>query len=91
MRFKHFPFCLAFILFPFLLSASQASEWKDIFEAVEKGTAEDVRFFIEQGADVNAKDKNGKTPLDYVEIARKNVEEKTAILRDAGGKPGNEL
>ena len=37
--------------------------FKDIFEAAEKGTVRDVQYFIEKGADVNAQDKNGYTPL----------------------------
>jgi len=36
----------------------------NIFEAVRKGTVEDVQYFIEQQCvDVNAKDNSGNTPL----------------------------
>ena len=30
--------------------------YKDIFEAAEKGSVDDVRFFVEQGVDVNGRD-----------------------------------
>ena len=40
--------------------------FKDIFEAIEKGTVADVRYFVEQkGADVNAKGEYGNTPLHW--------------------------
>jgi len=40
------------------------STYKDIFEAVEKGTVEDVRYFIEaKGVDVGVRDDEGYTPL----------------------------
>jgi len=40
------------------------SAYKDIFEAAEKGTVEDVRFFIEQlGVSANSTDSAGNTPM----------------------------
>jgi len=40
------------------------SQYKDIFEAAEKGTVEDVRYFIEtKHVDVNAVSDSGNTPL----------------------------
>ena len=36
----------------------------DIFAAIREGTVEDVRYLVEEnGADVNAKDNHGDTPL----------------------------
>ena len=36
-----------------------------IFEAVAKNDIETLRSIISKGADVNARDKNGKTPLSF--------------------------
>ena len=47
--------------------------YKDIFEAAQKGSVDDVRFFIEQGVDVNVKDDEiGATPL-HKAAERKNI------------------
>ncbi|RTZ69639.1 MAG: hypothetical protein DSZ35_02165 [Verrucomicrobia bacterium] len=53
--------------------------------AAEKGHKEIVELLIAKGADANAKDVNGKTPLDEAkgEIAD--------LLRKHGGKTGEEL
>ena len=40
-----------------------STHYEDLFEAARKGTVDDVRFFLENGADVNAKDEDGDTPL----------------------------
>ena len=37
--------------------------YKDIFRVAFEGTLDDVRFFIEQGTDVNVRNDLGKTPL----------------------------
>jgi len=51
------------------------SPFKDIFEAAEKGTIEDVRYFVERkGVDVNAKDERDRTPLHYAATGNLNVE-----------------
>jgi len=53
------------------------------------GTKEVAELLIAKGADVNAKDEDGETPL-YYAIARQNP--KTAdLLRKHGGKTGEEL
>jgi len=40
--------------------------FENIYIAAEKGTLEDVKYFVEKkGIDVNTKDKNGKTPLHF--------------------------
>ena len=41
------------------------SSYGDIFEAAEKGTVEDVKYFIERGATVNEKDFDGKPLIHY--------------------------
>jgi ankyrin repeat protein len=46
-------------------------------------------LLIVKGADINAKDSNGKTPLNYVE-EEKNTDLAT-LLRKHGGKTGEEL
>ena len=45
-------------------SSASSSRWKTIFKAAEKGSVDDIRFFIEQGANVNKKDDFG-TPLHH--------------------------
>jgi len=40
--------------------------FKDIFDAAQHGSVEDVKYFVEeQGADVHAKDEHSITPLHY--------------------------
>ena len=56
---------------------------------LRKATLEVVELLIADGADVNAKDVNGYTPLDWA-IFNKDTE--TAdLLRKHGGKTGEEL
>ena len=53
--------------------------------AAIKGHKEIVKLLIAKGADVNAKNGSGETPLDYADT-------KTAdVLRKHGGKTGEEL
>ena len=56
------------------------------------------KYLIENGANVNAQRKDGETPLDYTinspifrETVFETLGEKQAILREVGGKSGNEL
>ena len=42
------------------------SPYNNIFEAVEKGTIKDVKYFVSKGADVNARDQRGNTLLHRV-------------------------
>jgi ankyrin repeat protein len=60
--------------------------YKDIFDAAANGSVDDVRFFLERGVDINVKIGNDKTPFDLA-----SSEEKQIVLREAGGKSGNEL
>jgi len=46
----------------------QAKKNKSLFEAVRKGDIEQVGLLISKGADVNAKDKRGETPLHHVAL-----------------------
>ena len=52
-------------------------------------TKEVVELLIAKGADVNAKDEDGDTPLDWAD--RRNQTATTALLREHGGKTGEEL
>ena len=58
----------------------------DIHQAAREGSIEAVKQHIADGADVNAKDDGGDTPLDMVE-----GEEIADILREHGGRTGHEL
>ena len=50
-----------------------------------------AKILIDNGADVNAKDDDDKTPLDYAYLDYAYNKEEEAILREAGGKRGEEL
>ena len=58
-----------------------------IHEAAEEGNIEAVKQHLTEGADVNAKDSRGRTPLDYA----KRKPEIANLLRKHGGKTGEEL
>ena len=53
------------------------------------GEYEPARILIEAGADVNAKDTVGKTPLDYATIG--GFDDIVELLLDNGGKSGCEV
>ena len=57
-----------------------------LLDASEKENIEAVKQHLDAGADVNAKDDGGDTPLDMVE-----GEEIADILREHGGRTGHEL
>lgn len=50
------------------------SSFPDIFGAAARGTVQDVAYFVNNGAKVNAKDSAGMTPLFYAATANPNVE-----------------
>jgi hypothetical protein len=58
---------------------------KDILEAGESGNIVAVKQHLADGADVNAKNVDGETPLDLAKG------ETAALLRKHGGKTGEEL
>jgi ankyrin repeat protein len=59
-----------------------------IYEASEKGNIRAVKQHLASGKDVNAKDSEGKTPLDY---ALNKPSEIVDFLLKHGGKTGEEL
>ena len=72
--------------------------------AAYAGHKEIVKLLIAKGADVNAKEENGDTPLDVsmepienlenIQTSKKSEEERRAtadLLRKHGGKTGEEL
>jgi len=46
-----------------IMAASAYAQTSDFFQLVSNGTAQQVQAAIKNGADVNAQDKDGKTPL----------------------------
>jgi ankyrin repeat protein len=74
---------------------SQEQEVKDMMlqQAAGRGKTGIVKQYLKKGADVNAKDVKGKTPLDIaVHPENPNDTAETAdLLRKHGGKTGEEL
>ena len=60
-----------------------------INEAARDGNIEAVKQHLTAGADVNAKDDDGETPLDLA--IKYNKTETADLLRKHGGKTGEEL
>ena len=63
--------------------------WTPLHRAADEGYKETVELLIAKGADVNAKNKDGETPLDTAIQRKKN--ETADLLRKHGGKTGEEL
>jgi len=59
-----------------------------IYEDAEKGNIKAIKQYIAADMDVNAKDSEGKTPLDY---ALNKPSEIVDLLLKHGGKTGEEL
>ena len=59
-----------------------------IYEAAKKGNIKAVKEHLAAGTDVNAKDSEGKTPLDH---ALNKPSEIVDFLIKQGGKTGEEL
>ena len=71
------------------MNVKDGSKWTPLHEAAKAGRTEVAELLIAEGANVNAKNKNGDTPLDWAII---NDETETAdLLRKHGGKTGEEL
>ena len=67
----------------------QAQAKESIDAASRYGIIEAIKRHLAAGADVNAKNKRGDTPLNWA-ISRKHPET-AALLRKHGGKTGEEL
>ena len=69
------------------------AEYRDVItplhETARSGRKEVVELLIANGADVNAKNRNGDTPLDYAITFKRT--ELADLLRKHGGKTGAEL
>jgi len=73
------------------VKAEWYDEWTPLHYAAYSSQKEVAELLIDKGADVNAKDKNGKTPLDWAVDSPYSDEETAALLRKHGGKTGEEL
>ena len=67
-----------------------------LIEATATGSVEAIKKAITDGADVNAKDDGGHTPVDWAESVNEQgkhegKKETVALLRKHGGKRGEEL
>lgn len=54
--------------------------WTEVHQEVYGGRAEAVQKLIDDGADVNVPDKDGKTPMDVCEEHCKDADKKAAVL-----------
>ena len=66
------------------------SESTPLIRAIENGTLEDVRFWLDQGADPNFPDRSGRTPLEAVFAADKDADLKmqlSELLLRRGARP----
>jgi hypothetical protein len=64
-----------------LLSASACAQTTKLFGAVLTGTPQDVQAAIDKGADVNARDSEGQTPLINAATYNKDPEVITTLLK----------
>ena len=68
-----------------MAKSSNSEADRALFDAAKAGNIEAFKQHLAAGADVNAKDAEGKTPLDSGTGAT------AALLRKHGGKTGEEL
>ena len=73
------------------VKAESSDEWTPLHYAAYSSQKEVAELLIDKGADVNAKDKNGKTPLDWAVDSPYSDEETADLLRKHGGKTREEL
>ena len=71
----------------YLAAGANVDARRALHEATDRGHKEIAELLIAKGADVNAKDADGVTPLDFA----KRHPEITDLLRKHGGKTGDEL
>ena len=71
------------------MNAEAGGGWTPLQVAAYQGHKEIAKLFIANGADVNAKDDDGDTPLD--EAILRNRTEIADLLRKHSGKTGEEL
>lgn len=67
-----------------LAASPSALAESGLHKAARAGNLAEVRKLLDAGADVNAKDREGKTPLDY--HAERENPSWPQVLKDAGGK-----
>ena len=65
--------------------------WTPLHSSVFFESKENVELHITNGAGVNVKDNLGKTPLDWANKPGSNGNEIPDLLREHGGKTGEEL
>ena len=68
------------------VNAKDNYKWTPLHMAANGGHKEIAELFIAKGADVNAKDDVGDTPVDWADN-----KELADLLREHGGKTGEEL
>ena len=71
------------------MDAKDNDGWTPLHNAVVNRPKEVTELLIAKGSDVNAKEQNGRIPLDWA-IRQKHAEI-AALLRKHGGKRGKEL
>ena len=69
---------------PDLVPTPYQSPGRDIFDAAARGTVRDVEHHINNGADVNATDSRGNTPLHHAAAHNPNVEVLRHLLAQEG-------
>ena len=81
---KVLPFLLLTLLFPQTPSKQELND--QLFEAVRKGDVAAVTAALDKGADVNAKDMCGDSPLDYADQRPATSHAMKALLSTAASK-----
>ena len=71
----------AAVVFATLLTVTADAQTIDFIGLVKTGTSQDVQNAINSGADVNSRDKDGKTPLMYAAGYNQNTDVTTVLLK----------
>ena len=69
------------VVLAFLLTASTYGQTSSFFELVKTGTSQSVQAAIKQGAEVNAQDNYGRTPLMHAATFSRNPEVITVLVK----------